>query len=162
MKFRIIRILIGLTLVFAWMGFHSTKAYAASCFNVTCEGLNPSTMGCSTGATTSGSVKILSDGGNNQSFVETRQSSACDAKWARTTNKSGGYRYAAASLRYGCTDYCYNQSVSSPGTIANLSTVYTPMHAYVATPTRSCGSVSVSGPIGIPLAIYSGSCTGAN
>ena len=162
MKHRIARVLFALTFVFTWLGFHSTPAYAASCLNVTCEGLNPSTMGCATGAVTSGSVKILSDGGNNQSYVETRKSSACDAKWARTTNKSGAYRYAAASLRYGCTNYCYSQSVRSPGTIANLATVYTPMHAYAATPTRSCGAVSVSSPINIPLSISSSSCTGAN
>jgi hypothetical protein len=162
MKLRMIRVLIALTFIFTWLGFHSAPAYAASCYNVTCEGLDPNTMGCGADAVTSGSAKILSDGGNNQSFVETRKSAACDAKWARTTNKSGGYRYAAASLRYGCTDYCYNQSVRSPGTIANLATVYTSMHAYVATPTRSCGAVSVSGPISIPLPISSGSCTSAN
>ena len=160
MKDRIVRVLLTLTFVFTWLGFQSMPAFAASCYNVTCEGLNPSTMGCT--AVTSGSVKILSDGGNNQSYVETRKSTDCDAKWARTTNKSGAYRYAAASLRYGCTNYCYNQSVRSPGTIANLTTVYTPMHAYAATPTRSCGAVSVSGPIAIPLGISSSSCTSAN
>ena len=93
------------------------------------------------------------DGGNNQSFVETRKSAACDAKWARTTNRSGGYRYAAASLRFGCSNYCYHHSVSSPGTIPNNTVVYTPMVAYAATPTRSCGIVSTSGPISIPISI---------
>lgn len=74
MKHRIVTVLLALTLVFTWLGFHSMPVYAASCLNVTCEGLNPSTMGCATDAVTSGSVKVLSDGGNNQSFVETRKS----------------------------------------------------------------------------------------
>ena len=161
MKFRIVRMLLALTFVFTWLGYRSTTAYAL-CFNTSCEGLNPATLGCGADGVTSGSVKVLSDGGNNQSFVETRKSNACDAKWARTTNKSGGNRYAAGSLRYGCTNYCNNQSISSPGTIANNTTVYTMMHAYVATPTRSCGVVSVSGPIGIPISISSTRCTGAN
>lgn len=162
MKHRIVRILLALTLFFIWLGFHSTPTFAASCYNVTCEGLNPNTMGCGADAQTSGSRKYVSDGGTNQSFVETRKSNACDAKWTRTTNKSGGYRYAAGSLRYGCANYCYDQSISSPGTISNNSTVYTMMHAYVATPTRSCGVVSTSGPINIPISISSTNCTGAN
>ena len=127
-----------------------------------CEGLNPSTLGCATGAVTSGSVKLLSDGGANQSFVETRKSTACDAKWARVTNKSGGSRYAAGSLRYGCNNYCNKQSVSSPGTISNNSVVFTPMHGLAATPTRSCGNVSLTGPLAIPISISNTWCTGAN
>lgn len=162
MRYKIIRILLGLTLLFTWLGFQPTPAYAASCYNVTCEGLNPNTMGCGADATTAGSRKYLSDGGANQSFVETRKSNACDAKWTRTTNKSGGYRFAAGSLRYGCSNYCYNKSVSSLSTIANLAVVYTMMTAYVATPTRSCGVVSTSGPISIPLSISNSICTGAN
>jgi hypothetical protein len=89
MKSRILRIFIGITIVFAWSGFKTPYVYAASCVHLSCEDLNPNTMGCGADAVTSGSVKILADGGNNQSFVETRKSSACDAKWARTTNKSG-------------------------------------------------------------------------
>jgi hypothetical protein len=115
-------------------------------------------MGCP--AVTSGSIKILPDG---LSTVETRKSTSvnCDAKWARTYNWSGGSRYVAASLRYGCSNYCYNQSVTSPNTIPSGSQVYTPMHAYEATPTRSCGDVSISA-IPIPIGISSTWCTGAN
>lgn len=163
MKYRYVSILIVLTLVFTWLGFRSTPAFAAgSCKNVTCEGLNPSTMGCP--AIRAGNVKYLSDGGSNLSFVETRQSTSanCDAKWSRTTNLSGGNMYAAASLRYGCANYCYNQSVRSPGTITNGSVVYTPMHAYAATSTRSCGAISSSGPIPVPIGINASFCTSAN
>jgi hypothetical protein len=163
MKYRCVRILIVLTLMFTWLGFRSAPAFAAGgCKNVTCEGLNPNTMGCP--AIGAGSVKYLSDGGSGLSIVETRQSTSanCDAKWARTTNLSGGSRYAAASLRYGCSNYCYAQSVSSPGTITNGNGVYTPMHAYAATPTRSCGAVSTSGPISIPIGINASLCTGVN
>ena len=124
-----VRILIALILMFTWLGLSSnTTSAAGNCKNVTCEGLFPDAMGCP--ATTSGSVKILPDG---KSTVETRKSGTadCDAKWARTYNKSGGNRYAAASLRYGCTNYCNNQSISSPNPIASSSTigVFTPMHA---------------------------------
>lgn len=162
MKYRYIRMLIALTLMFTWLGFSSSPASAAGlCKNTACEGLNPATMQCP--ATISGVFKYLPDG---LSTVETRKSGTadCDAKWARTFNKSGGYRYAAASLRYGCSNYCYNQSVTSPGTIASSSTVgvFTPMHAYAATPTRSCGNVSTTGPIPVPIGISSTFCTGVN
>lgn len=159
MNSRIIRILLVLTLLFTWLGLGSNPAHAAgSCKNVTCEDLNPYTMGCP--ASRSGSLKYLPDG---YSFVETRVSgtSDCDAKWARTTNMSGGYRYAAATLRYGCSNYCYTKNVSSPGTIASGQVVYTPMHAYAATPTRSCGVVSTSY-IYVPISLSDTFCTGAN
>lgn len=161
MNSRITRALIVLTLMFSWLGYQASPAYAL-CSGSGCDGLNPNTLGCGADAVTSGSVKILSDGGTNQSFVETRKSSACNAKWARTTNKSGGSRYAAGSLRYGCTDYCNNRSVSSPGTISNNATVFTPMQGLIATPTRSCGIVSLTGPIAIPISISSTRCTGVN
>jgi hypothetical protein len=164
MKARIVRTLLVLTLVFTWLGFHARPAYAVGCHGSGCTGLNPSTMGCGTDAVRSGSRKILNDGGNNQSYVETRKSAACDAKWARAYNISGGNRYAAASIRYGCANYCYNQSVSTSGLIASSATVgiYTPMVGLVPTPTRSCGRVSTSGPIAIPLAVSDGQCTGVN
>lgn len=160
MKHRVGRMLLVLTLLFTFLGFRAYSAQAAgSCKNVTCEGLNPATMGCP--ASRSGSLKYLPDG---LSTVETRKSGTadCDAKWARTFNKSGGNRYAAASIRFGCANYCYNQSVSSPGAFATGLSVYTPMTAYEGTPTRSCGSVAPSGPIGIPLGISDTFCTGAN
>ena len=160
MKYRYVRILIALTLMFTWLGFRSSPASAAGlCKNTTCEGLNPATMQCP--ATRSGAVKVLPDGA---SLVETRKSGTadCDAKWARTTNLSGGSRYAAASLRYGCSNFCNSQSVSSPGTISSGNVVYTPMHAFAATPTRSCGDVSTSGPIPIPIGISTSFCTGVN
>lgn len=79
-------------------------------------------------------------------------------------NKSGGNRFAAASLRYGCANYCYNQSISSPEKIASSSTVgvHTPMTAYSGTPTRSCGRVSMTGPIPTPIPVSDAECTGAN
>lgn len=162
MKYQHIRILLALTLIFTGLSIKSAPASAAgSCKNTTCEDKFASAMGCP--AYTAGNVKVLSDG---KSTVETRASGTadCDAKWARTYNKSGGNRYAAASLRYGCSDYCYDKSISSPEPIASSSTVgvFTPMHAYAATPTRSCGRVSLSGPIAVPIGVSTTSCTGAN
>ena len=162
MKSRIIRMLLVLTLTFAGLGFYSHPAYAADCYGSNCEDLNPNTMGCSGDAVTSGSVKYLGDGGTNLSFVETRKSTACATKWARTTNRSGGYRYAAATLRYGRDNYCYTKNVSSPGSIANYATVYTPMHNnYYSTPTRSCGALGYS-QISVPISLSDTWCTSVN
>lgn len=162
MKTRLIRALLILTIFFTWLGVRSASVFAAGgCNGPTCEGKFASTMGCP--AYTSGPVKVLSD---SKSTVETRVSgpSDCDAKWARTYNKSGGNRCAAASLRYGCANYCYNQSISSPEKIASSSTVgvHTPMTAYSGTPTRSCGRVSTTGPIPTPIPVSDAECTGAN
>lgn len=160
MKYRIIGTLLTLTLLFTWLGIQATPAYAVGCTGTGCEGLNPSTMGCT--AVRAGNLKYLSDGGANQSTVETRKSTDCDAKWTRVTNASGVSRYAAGSLRYGCANYCYSQSVSSPGTIYNTNVVYTPMHGLAGTPTRSCGQVGASGPIYTPISVSDTWCTGAN
>jgi hypothetical protein len=160
MQHRVVRVLIVLTLIFTGLGIYSLPASAAGlCKNISCEGLNPATMGCP--GIRSGSLKILPDG---VSTVETRMSTSsdCDAKWARTYNLSGISRYAAANLKYGCANFCYNQVVSSPGSIPSGSPVYTPMHAYAATPTRSCGKVSNSGPISVPLGKNDTLCTGVN
>lgn len=160
MKHRLINAFIILALLFTWQGIHTKTVLATPlCNGTSCENLNPNTMGCT--GDTYGSVKILTDG---KSTTETRGSANndCDAKWGRTINKSGGNRYAAASLRYGCVNYCYNKSIASPAMIASGEQVYTMMHAYAFTPTRTCGSASSSGPIGIPLSISDSGCTGAN
>jgi hypothetical protein len=141
-----------------WFITQQTLTYAAGCSGSGCQGLNPHSMGCSTGAYTAGSPKILRDG---LSFVETRANSTCNAKWARVTNKTTSYRYAGGSLRYGCTNYCYTQSASSPNTIAPNDTVYTPMNAYTATNTRSCGKVQASS-VSVPVAIDTKDCTLSN
>ena len=159
MKIRYIRLLLAITILFAWLGFRSGPALAAgNCKNQSCFGKNPNTMGCP--AYTNGGVKFLPDG---RSTVETRisQPSDCDAKWARVINYSGGNRYTAGSIWYGCSNYCYNISVRSPAAIASGQQVYTAMVAYAGTPTRSCGAVSTSGPIGIPININDSWCTGA-
>jgi hypothetical protein len=162
MKSRTIRVLLVLTLTFMLLGFYSQPAHAASCYGSTCENLDPNTMGCGTDAITSGARKYLTDGGTNLSYAETRKSAACAAKWARTTNASGAYRYAAATIRYGCANYCYAKNVSSPASIANNAVVYTPMmNNYYNTPTRSCGALGTS-QIYVPLSLSDNWCTGAN
>lgn len=119
---------------------------AAGCYGSTCTGLNPNTMGCDADATTAGSYTY--SGGNK---VENRQSVACDAEWERTTNLSGGYRYAAGSIRYG-PDFAYHQSISSPGMIAHGQKVYTPMKGPdSSTLTLACGKLSTSGVIPLPV-----------
>lgn len=129
-------------------------AMAAGCSGSGCTGLNPETMGCGTGAMT-GPTKTA--GG---ALIENRYNTTCDAEWERTTNQSGGNRYAAGSIRYGCANYCYAQSVSSPGAISNNQAVYTPMMgADSTTPAINCGAVGITGPIGVPV---TSNCTGVS
>lgn len=122
-------------------------AMAVGCTGSACTGLNPETMGCGTGSLTGPS---FSSGG---AVVENRYNTTCNAEWARTTNNSGGNRYAAATIRYGGIRYNYGtQDVSSPGVIANGQRVYTPMIGPENTiDSLSCGSVSTTGPIGTPV-----------
>jgi hypothetical protein len=131
----------GAVLPFSW-----SPALAVGCYGSTCTGLNPNSMGCDADATTAGGYTY--SGGNR---VENRQSNACDAEWERTRNWSGGYRYAAGSIRYG-PDFAYHQSVSSPGMIADRQQVYTPMKGPdSSTLTLACGKLSTSGVIPVPV-----------
>jgi hypothetical protein len=159
MKLWIVKLIVLGAFLLGWSATQQHLSHAASCSGSSCDGLNPDSAGCSTGAYTSGTYKTLPD---NSSRVETRVNTSCNAKWARVTNYSGAYRYAAGSVRYGCANYCYSRSVSSPGTIANNAAVYTSMIAYSTTPTRSCGKVETTGPISVPIALSDTYCTSAN
>jgi hypothetical protein len=153
-----VKLLFVIVFAVGWAATQQAMTYAVGCSGSGCLGLNPDSMGCTTGAYTAGAQKFLPDG---VSYVETRANTACDAKWARTTNRTNSYRYAGGSLRYGCMDYCYSRSVSSPSTIAPNAVVYTAMQPYVATPTRSCGKVETTA-VSVPFAISSTYCTGSN
>lgn len=130
----------------AWAWPHTgDEAQAASCYGSTCTGYYAPAMGC----TASGGSGYLFVGGL---YVEQRYASNCNSEWERTTNGSDGNRYAAGSIRYGCANYCYHQSVSSPAAIASGQVVYTPMKGPASTtPTLSCGKISTSGPISVPV-----------
>jgi hypothetical protein len=163
MKFRIIGVLFVLTLIFTGLGMYTQQALAAGCSGLTCEGKSPDTMGCS--AVTDGPVKWLpSDAGT----VETRKSTDCNARWARTYNRSGSSRYAAADIRCGANSASAScQPVSSPGKIASSSSVgvFTPMTSAVTSSGdkkyfMSCGSVQPTGPISVPITPGSQWCTG--
>lgn len=131
------------------------RAAAAACYGSTCMGLNPNTMGCDADVRM-GPQKQISGG-----VAQDRYSLACDAEWERTINQSGISKYAAGSSRYGCANYCYAQSVSSPAKIANQAYVYTPMVGPDSTIyTRSCGRVSDSGPIPVPIPVLESECSG--
>ncbi len=128
------------------------QAFATNCYGGSCTGYNPNTMGCGSDATLG--PYIVSGG----AWVENRYSLACNAEWGRTINQAGASRYVASSIRYGCTDYCYSQNVSSPSLIANGEQVYTPMVGPDnTTDTLSCGKVSTAGPIAMPV---TSPCTG--
>ncbi len=137
----------ALLVIVALLPWRVLPAEAASCHGADCTGFYAPGKGCDTDAQT-GPAQTFS-GGNR---VENRYSPTCDAEWERTRNLSGGSRYAAGSIRYGCANYCYAQSVSSPGAIANGQQVYTPMMGPDgATPAISCGQLATSGPIGTPV-----------
>ncbi|MBI2757584.1 MAG: DUF2690 domain-containing protein [Chloroflexi bacterium] len=164
MKNRIVRVLLVLTFVFTWLGFHSNPVQAAGCSGSACTGKDPSAMGCS--ASTAGALAYISDNyGVILGTVETRVSgtSSCNAKWARVYNTSGIYQWVAADL------YCGTPKVScqfqrSSAKIASSSTVgiYTPMQAYASTSTKSCGVVRGDpGPItSVPMG--TNNCTSNN
>lgn len=136
-----------LFVVGTWMPQSTPQVFAASCYGSSCTGYNPNTMGCGADAAT-GPYYITSGGAR----VENRYSATCNAEWERTINQSGGSRYVAGSIRYGCANYCYSQNVSSPAAIANGEQVYTPMVGPDSTiDTLSCGKVSTTGPISTPV-----------
>ena len=137
---------------------HSPHVMAAPlCTGLGCDGLNPETMGCGADAQ-SGTYVNLSGGVGR---AQHRYSTACNAKWERTTNLSGANKFAAGSLRYGCSNYCYDKSGSSPAKIATNGQVYTPMKGDTSIPSRACGRVEDSGPISIPVPVYDAYCSGA-
>ena len=109
----IIVLLMLVSILFSFFGIKTTLA--ASCYGESCEGLNPNTMGCS--AITS-AYKYVD---NNAGYVEIRESSDCNAKWARTTNKYNGYLYIASTLYYGGSNYDYAKHVYSPATVPQNS-----------------------------------------
>jgi hypothetical protein len=164
MKYRYVRILIALTLVFTWLGFHSNPVQAAGCSGSTCQGKDPGTMGCS--ASTAGTVAGIYDNyGVLLGTAETRVSdtTSCNAKWARVYNTSGISQWVAADLYCG-TPKVNCQFRASGAKIASSSTVgiYTPMQEYASTSTKSCGVIRVSpGPItSVPMG--TNNCTSNN
>ena len=136
--------LVGLTIPVPQFG-----AQAVGCSGSGCTGYNPQSMRCGTGAQT-GPWGEFADG----SVVENRYNTTCNAEWERTTNDSGGSRYAAGSILYPLPDWNDSQDVSSPGTISNGATVYTPMVGPRSINTSNCGDVSTVGPIDIPVTIH--------
>ena len=170
MNFKRTIMLLGLTLIFASLGLYTRQAMAAGCSGLTCENLNPATMGCT--AFTDGPVKELPyDGNRRRGTVETRKSTNCNARWARVYNRSGLNRYAAGTIHCGTGGSIFPcRSVSSPGPIASSSTVgiFTNMTSGVTASGgsknfKSCGSVQASGPISIPISQhppYDHWCTG--
>ena len=143
-----------LVIVVALIPTTADEVSAAGCSGSSCNGYNPNSMGCDGDAYTSFSKSITNG------TVQNRVSSTCEAAWARTINQSGSYKYAAATIRYGGTNYVYSYSVRSSSAIANGAVVYTVMVAPESTiPTRSCGKVNTSGPISIPLSLSETYCT---
>lgn len=129
---------------------------AVGCTGFSCDGLNPSTMGCGSDATT-GTRIVFTNG-----VAEHRKSTACDAKWERTRLTSGANKYAAGSIRFGCANYCYAYSVSSPAKISSGEQVYTPMAGNLDMPTRACGKLLDDGPIFVPIPISATYCSSAD
>lgn len=149
----------GFLMAGAWLPFPQSPSQLHNCYGLSCHGYSPASTQCSNFASTG--AQFTSSGAK----VEDRYSLHCNAQWERTTNVSGGSRYAAGSIRWGCANYCFSWNVSSPGTIANNAQVYTLMAApdvYVAPGAAAkvcinCGKVSTSGPISVPV---QSPCTG--
>ena len=140
-----------LVAIVAWIPSSEPKA-SHNCYGSTCTGLNPQTLGCGSDALTGPFYN------SSTVLVQNRYSIHCNAEWERTTNKAGAPRYAVGSIRYGCANYCYHKSVSSPSQIGDGQQIYTPMIGPDSTiPTLSCGGVSTIGPLQTPV---TNPCTG--
>ncbi len=168
MKFRIIGVLFVLTLIFTGLGLYTQQALAAGCYGLTCANKNPATMGCA--ALRAGSLRQLP---SYSGTVETRYSpasgtNACDTKWSRTYNLSGGDRYVAATLY--CKDpsaysFQHCRSLRSEHKIQSSQSVgiFTMMEPFHTKNTRSCGSVQDgTQPISVPIPLGDSWCTGTN
>lgn len=142
MKLRFVfSLLFALTFVAALLS-PVMNVQAASCQGETCHGYDPNTMGCGSDAATH-NYKTITYG-----RVDIRYSDACYAEWERTYNSSGSYKYGEGSIRWGGSDYSSGWfTVSSPGSFASGSSVYTAMYAVNYTfypiwpPSLSCGGL---------------------
>ncbi|MBI3243988.1 MAG: DUF2690 domain-containing protein [Chloroflexi bacterium] len=162
-----LRILLFATLLLLglWVPLPLPKALAA-CSGDACTGLYAGSAGCTANNASDPNYKLASG-----AKIERRHSDGCDADWTRVTNVSGASKYTAGSTRYGCTNYCSDQSVESGGyppnsqPIANNQSVYTPMKGFgAATSVLACGRVSsssISLPVGGTSPSTSSYCTGS-
>jgi hypothetical protein len=130
--------------------WHFTIATYPICRGGSCNGLNPETMGCGADAQTYTSIPLEDPNNNEIGIIQNRDSQNCLAQWEKTLNLSGSDMYAEGSIRWGGVDYTPNiQSVSSPGSIENTDSVYTPIYGSDSGlgSALNCGNLSPSGPI---------------
>ena len=115
-----------------------------------CHGYYPTAYGC----TVSSSSAAYREGGNAK--VEMRNSSDCDAEWARVTNVSGSSRYVAASIRFGGQNYDYHFSEDSGdphAPIGHNELIWTAAvwrDSYI--PARACGHTPIY-PVTLPVGV---------
>ncbi|MCC6568526.1 MAG: DUF2690 domain-containing protein [Anaerolineales bacterium] len=159
---RLINLVFAIFLAIGFLAPWNPKAALAA---VQCYGEGTATLPSCTGkfagyqgctSTNASDPNYIVSGGSK---IEKRQSNNCNAKWTRVTNVSGQSGYIAASTKYGCSNYCYNQSIQSGGSVVNGAQVYTPMKGLTGTPTLHCGSFSLSMmslPVGGPAPNYAG------
>lgn len=146
-----------------WIPLDPIDASAATCYGSTCTGLfagtGAGTTGCAAQSGTSyyysGSAKFE----GRISLTKTQTSTdRCDTGWTRVFNNSASSNlYVAGSTRYGCSNYCYDQSIESGGYPPNSQPigpgqyVFTPMVGpRSGTPLIPCGAAS-SSMLGLPL-----------
>lgn len=144
-----LRMLFFVTLFFLGVWAPSlVQTVLAGCYGSSCHGYNPNTMGCDSGATT---VAYVDNYGGR---VQWRHSSSCNSEWERTVNVSGDNRYVGGGIWWGCANYCYNFSTSSPNSIGNNQSVYTSMVGPASTiDSRQCGRVAINS-VGVPVDYY--------
>lgn len=140
--------------------WHVTITTYPICYEESCYGLDPNTLGCDIDATTAAQKPLKAPFTNIQiGLVENRQSLICMAQWEKTKNMSIAYMYAEGSIRWGDNQYTSYLPQYSPYAIASNESIYTPMYGASdgLGPSLNCGALSATGPIKPPKSVASGS-----
>ena len=147
-------------IVSLWLPIGAPIALASTCYGSTCTGLYPDGTGCaaqtSTGYYYNGSAKY--EGRISIVKTDPSQVDRCDTGWTRVYNNGSVNAYVAGSTRYGCANYCYDQSTESGGNPPNSQKIAPGLNIYtrMVGPNSTidlipCGAVDSVNMISLPL-----------
>jgi len=150
-----------------WLPLGAPAVKAATCYGSTCTGLFAGTgTGCSA---TSGTVFYFNGSAKYEGRIS--NTSNCNAGWTRVYNNGAVSAYVAGSTRYGCANYCYNQSIESGGSPPYSQKILPGDYVFTAmvgpwniTWLIPCGAVNsnmISLPLGNPDPTHNSACSSA-
>lgn len=143
MKFSI-RFLLALIVLSSFMIQVPVSTYAATCSGTGCNGKDPQSSGCASGATTVATAYFT--GG----YVELRWSATCQTNWARVVSTSGNKYLKAYIVQQNVGELyasnVYGQSTYSPMKYAPTGQIYIQACGFMATqPNTDVGSGNCTG-----------------